>query len=464
MYTNLLLPTGVSVLLTVLVMLISCVAIFFLIWGIRRERNRYITEKLQLSDLNSQAFDDMVKRRVSGANKNTRFTVIYFEINDAKNIKEAFGEKQYNTAVSIFAERISKALPRDSKLCVRGYDTLAAFINEDLDKKVLTDLLEFCLVEGHKPMNLMARVKTQFDFNMGAANYDPQHADNAEQFINNVESALVSAKRSGVNRYVIYSPDLMSGETEEYKYYQEIKAAIDANEFTLYCQPIQDLRTNKVFGYETLLRWNHKTLGVLPPSKFLNIMEQTGDILWVGNWAFEQLVIALNREIKNHPESNVYFALNLSPKQLMNPKLCEEIMRILKKHHAPAERIVMEIVEFAMFENLPVPSENVSRLAQLGFKIALDDFGVDISSIKLLQNIKADFIKFDRKFIEQSQDDFLANGMATTILAYAEKNNMLVVAEGIENETVLDYVKGLKIPLGQGYYFGKPQSFTDYGI
>ncbi|MCD7728955.1 MAG: EAL domain-containing protein [Clostridia bacterium] len=464
MYSSLLLSTGVSIFLTILIVLISCGLIVLLVWSIGRERNRYITEKLQLSDLNAQAFDDMVKRRVTGANKNTRFTVVYIEINDAKNIREAFGEKQYNAAVSIFAERISKALPKDTKICVREYDLLAAFINEDLDKKILTDMLEFSLVEGHKPISLMARVKLQFDFNMGAANYDAQYADNADQFINNVESSLIASKRAGVNTYVIYSPDLMGGETEEYKYYQEIKAAIEANEFTLYCQPIHDLRSDTTFGFETLLRWNHKTLGVLPPSKFLNIMEQTGDILWVGNWAFEQLVIALNRHIKEHPESGAYFTMNLSAKQLMNPKLCDELMRVLKKHHAPAERIVMEIVDFNMYESLSVPSENVARLAQLGFKIALDDFGVDISSIKILKNIKADFIKFDRKFIEQSQDDFLAGGMATTILAYAEQNNMLVVAEGIENETLLDYVKGLKIPLGQGYYFGKPLSFSEYGI
>ncbi len=457
------LKPGVSILLTIIVMIVVIGLIVLLIWSTGRERRRYINEKHRLGDLTPDAFDDMIKRRISSAGKGTRFCVLAIEINDAKNMKEAFGEKQYNTALSIFMERMEKCIQGSSKICLRAYDRISVFINEDLDKQMLTNLLDFLIAEGRKQINLMARVRFSFDFNIGAANYDSQYGNDYEQFRQNVESALVSSRRSGLNQYVIYSPDLMSGETEEYKYYKEIKQAIEDNEFTLYYQPIQDIKNDKLFGFEALLRWNHKTLGVLPPSKFLNIMEQTGDILWVGYWAFEQIVIAMDKIIKDKPGDDVIISMNLSPKQLMNDKLVENLMRIIKKHHVPTGRICLEIVEFAMFDTIAEVSQNIAKLEQLGFIMAIDDFGVDISSIKTLESVKCNYIKLGREFIEKSQDDFLIGGIASAIVGYAEKGGKFVVAEGIEDETVLQFVKSLKIPLGQGYFFGKPQPLSAYG-
>jgi EAL domain-containing protein (putative c-di-GMP-specific phosphodiesterase class I) len=168
---------------------------------------------------------------------------------------------------------------------------------------------------------------------------------------------------------------------------------------------------------------------------------------------------------KNHPEDqDIIFTFNLSPKQLMYPRLAEDFRKIYKKFKIPAQKICLEIVEFAIFDKVPEVSSNILKLTQMGFQIAVDDFGLEMSSLKMLENLKFDWVKLDRKFIEQAQDDYLMGGVVETLVGFAEHKNFKIVAEGVEDEVVLEYIKGLKIPYGQGYHFGKPLPPEDYNI
>ena len=218
-------------------------------------------------------------------------------------------------------------------------------------------------------------------------------------------------------------------------------------------------------AYESLVRWEHPTLGLLTPYKFLPIMEQTGDINWVGTWAFEEMLKMQAKHYREHPEDqDLIFTLNLSPKQLMYPHLAEEFRKVYKHYKIPAANICMEIVEFAMFDKVAEVSSNILKLTQMGFKIAIDDFGLEMSSLKLLEGLEFDWVKLDRKFIEQAQDDFLIGGLVETLVNFAEHKKFSIVAEGVEDEIIENYVKGLKIGYGQGYYFGKPLPPENYNL
>jgi EAL domain-containing protein (putative c-di-GMP-specific phosphodiesterase class I) len=148
----------------------------------------------------------------------------------------------------------------------------------------------------------------------------------------------------------------------------------------------------------------------------------------------------------------------------MYPRLAEDFRKIYKKFKIPAQNICLEIVEFSIFDKVPEVSSNILKLTQMGFKIAVDDFGLEMSSLKMLENLKFDWVKLDRKFIEQAQDDFLIGGVVETLVGFAEHKNFKIVAEGVEDEVVLEYIKGLKIQYGQGYHFGKPLPPEEYGI
>lgn len=454
--------SGVGIMFTIIFILAAGAAIFFLQRGIRKERSRYMAEKLNIGEMDKEGFDEMMTRRFATANKNTFFSVMFVEISEAKDMKESFGEKQYQFILDTIVKRFYKILPKSTKICLYDYDLIAVVMNEDLDRKTLSEFASFCIMEGHRAITLITRVQVEPNLSIGIASYNA-FSPNYEQFRQNIELSVAASKRSGINKFTIYSSDLLGTDSEEIKYYQEIKAAIDANEFTLYYQPIYDLNTNKPVGYESLLRWNHKTLGVLSPNKFLTILEQSGDINWVGNWAFSQLLKTADEYRTRHPDRHVVFSMNLSPKQLMYPHLVDDFKKTLRQYtRIPAADICMEIVEFAMFDKMKEVSDNIEKLQQCGFKIAIDDFGLEMSTLKMLENLHVDWIKLDKHFVEQSKEDFLFGGLVSTLVGFAERGNSKIVAEGVEDEIIAEYLKDCKIQYGQGYYFGKPLPAEQY--
>jgi EAL domain-containing protein (putative c-di-GMP-specific phosphodiesterase class I)/GGDEF domain-containing protein len=440
------------------------VAIFFLIRGIKRDKNRLIAEKYKINELDRQTYDEMLKHKYATADEDTHFVGMLLRVNDADNIKNSIGERQYKYLITTLHDRLIRVIPHGSKICEYDDGRYIIFVEENLDNVAITNVATMCIQECNKPVTLITRMKINVNINIGVA-ANNEFSPDADIFMQNVELALANAQHAGLNKFVIYSEELAEKQTEEYKQYQDIKTAIAENQFTLYYQPIYDVNENKVIAYESLVRWVHPTLGVLTPSKFLPIMEQTGDVNWIGVWAFEEMLKQQTLHYKNHPEdSTLIFSFNLSPKQMMYPHLAEEIRKVYKKFRIPAQNICIEIVEFSIFDKVPEVSSNILKLTQMGFKIAVDDFGIEMSSLKLLENIDFDWVKLDRKFIQQAQDDFLIGGVVGTLVSFAEHKHFKIVAEGVEDDVVLEYIKGLKIQLGQGYYYGKPLPPADYNL
>ena len=458
------LDKGVYILLVVLFFLFCIGASVLLFFGIRRDRNRLIAEKYKIRELDRLGFEEMLKHKFETAREDTHFSVMLIRIDGMTDMKTSLGERQVKKITQTLRERIVRVIPHGSKICDYDDECLAVYIEEHMDNIGLTNVAMVTISECNKPVTLLTRAKLNINVNLGITSNNEFSSD-AVSMLQNTELAVVTAKKGGFNKFVIYSEELAETQTDEYRQYQEIKTAISEHQFTLFYQPIYDVNKNKVVAYESLVRWVHPTLGVLTPYKFLPIMEQTGDINWIGTWAFEELLRTQTKYYKDHPENeDMIFSFNLSPKQLMYPHLAEEFRKIYKNFKIPAKNICMEIVEFSMFDKVPEVSSNILKLTQMGFKIAVDDFGLEMSSLKTLEDLKFDFVKLDRKFIEQAQDDFLIGGVVETLVGFAERKNFGVVAEGVEDEVILDYIKGLKIGYGQGYYYGKPKAPEEYNI
>lgn len=461
---NLNLSNGVYILLVVLFFIFCIAACVLLFFGIKRDRNRLIAEKYKIRELDRAGFEEMLKHKYETAKEDTHFSVMLVQIDGMTDMKTSLGERQVKKITQMLRERIVRVIPHGSKICDYDEEKLAVYIEEHMDNTGLTNVATVTISECNKPVVLLTRAKLNINVNLGIASNNEFSAD-AVSLLQNLELAVLTAKKGGFNKFVIYSEELAETQTEEYKQYQEIKAAIAEHQFTLFYQPIYNVNTNKLLAYESLVRWVHPTLGVLTPVKFLPIMEQTGDINWIGSWAFEELLRTQTKHYKEHPEdSELIFTLNLSPKQLMYPHLAEEFRKIYKKFKIPANKICLEIVEFQMFNNVPEVASNMLKLTQMGFKIAIDDFGLEMSSLKTLEDLQFDWVKLDRKFIEQAQDDFLMGGVVETLVGFAEKKNFIIVAEGVEDDVILDYIKGLKIGYGQGYFYGKPKPANEYNI
>ena len=458
------LDTGVYILLVSLFAVVCVVASVFLFLGIKKDRNRLIAEKYKIRQLDRLGFEEMIKHKYEIARDDTHFTVMLLQIDDIENMKTSLGERQTLKIRQQIKDRLIRVIPHGSKICDFDDDRIALYIEEHMDNTGISTVATFMITECNKTVTLLTRAKLVVNVNIGIVSNN-EFSPNAVDMLQNLEIALANSQKGGFNKFSIYSEELAEMQTEEYKQYQEIKEAIAQHQFTLYYQPIYDLNSNKIIAYESLVRWNHPTLGILSPDKFLPIMEQTGDIDWIGSWAFDELLRRETKYFKEHPEDkDIVFSINLSPKQMMYAHLAEEFRKIYKRYRIPARNICLEIVEFAVFDKVPEVSSNILKLQQMGFKMAIDDFGLEMSSLKMLEDVQFDWVKLDRKFIEQAQDDFLIGGVVETLVGFADKKNFAIVAEGVEDDVIRDYIKDLKIGYGQGYFYGKPLPPEDYNI
>lgn len=452
-----------AILFCAIALVLAVVAAFFLYRGVRKDRKRAINDKLETGLIKKDTFDRLVVSRFGNANKRTRFCMMYIEFSDVRNTINAFGEDQYKHAILMLVHNIEKQLPMSAKVCHYLNDAITILIDLDEDGEDIKAYANIIVMECRKPITLMDNLKLEFDVNMGVVEYN-EFNRNPEEMWQNIGLALVSAKRLGINRYEVFSIELRDRDSDEYKYYQEIKTAIQDKDFILYYQPIVNIVDNQTIAYESLIRWNHKTLGVLPPSKFLNIMELSGDINWVGIWAFEEL---LNRTVmlrNRTSDKKIILTMNLSPKQLLNPKIVDDFRRLMRKYRVDPSKICLEIVEFALFDKMPTIKENIDKLHQSGFKLAVDNFDLDTGTIALLEKLSIDMIKLDKEFISKAKEDYISSAIVNLLLDYAKRNGATVIAEGIEDQEVLEKVKQMGIYFGQGYFLGKPKAPEEYNI
>ncbi len=440
------------ILFTAILIVVSLALLFFIVRSVFKERNKWSEIKGGKEIIEGSEFDEFIRKKIV-MNKKTPFTLFNIEISDSQSLVKSFGAQQYDNALDIMINNIRLLFNNEIK-AGKEKDSIFIYLKGSLSVKNLNQLCALLIAETQKSILIAGTLKIDFDVNVGVASFP--ESDSVEALKQNIQLALVAAKRKGINQFAVYDKNISNKETEEYKSYVEIKSAIENREFMLYYQPIVDLESLEVFGAESLLRWNHREKGVLPPSKFLDIMEHTGDINWVGFWALEQLIKQSLQWKSQYPDRKLLLSLNLSPKQLMNPQLADELRRIIKKYRINPGSICMEIIEFAMFDCLEQVNDNIMRLRQMGFQIAIDNYGLEFSSLNRIENTSIDIIKLNRGFIKQTKENEMSRQIIKMLVSYAQEKNIMIIAEGIENAEVVEYVKSLGIKYGQGFYFAKP--------
>ena len=213
------------------------------------------------------------------------------------------------------------------------------------------------------------------------------------------------------------------------------------------------------------MRWNHPTKGVQAPATFLRVLEQSGDIKWVGNWGIEEIIRMHNEFANRFPTVRLRFSLNLYTKQLLDPKLSTSFIETIKKASAKPEDYMLEISDFMMLEKIAVIKTNIYKLRDFGFKIAVDGFELDGQSVQAIQRTPIDVIKLGRGFLKDIENNFMKERLLEILVKFATENNKMIISEGIETAEVSKYVKEQNVFYEQGYFFGKPMSeenFVEY--
>ncbi|MBW4934869.1 putative bifunctional diguanylate cyclase/phosphodiesterase [Marinobacter sp. F4206] len=289
---------------------------------------------------------------------------------------------------------------------------------------------------------------------MGVAVY-PQSGLDADTLLRNADVALYRAKEQGRNTYQFYTEGMQDREVMRLELDKDLSQALAHNEFVLFFQPQLDLESSEINSVEALIRWQHPRRGLLPPVDFIPLAEESGRITDIGRW----VVMAACRQLakwQGTPYEHLRIAVNLSGRELDDEELVDHIREALEAENVPADRLEVELTEEIFIQNIERNQTQLSRLHQLGVHLAIDDFGVGYSSLGYLRDFPVDLLKIDRSFITEVTERHDDAVITRAVINLAHNLGIQVVAEGVETEEQLAFLKNHRCNLAQGYLISRP--------
>ena len=461
-----LMDDGAAIVLS-LVALVAIIGASFLILMFIRRNIRHEKEASQVivdNAITKRAMEDSIKQYIKKVDRFGALTLLYVDIDGFADLNEVFGRDTCDEILKEMATRILRILPYKASLCRYENDEFLIFVKDEDNKSRIEKLAGLIVDVISNPYQVLVGETLVVTASVGVVNY-PQAGSNFEELYSNLQLTTYVSKRDGGNKFTNYYGSIKEDETENMMYYREVKSAIQNREFVLYYQPIVNLADKTLNGAEALMRWNHPTKGVQAPATFLKVLEQTGDIKWVGEWGIETMIRTHNELLEKFPTVPLRLSLNLSTKQLLDANLANKFIDLMNKNNAKPDQYMLEISDFMMMEKIAVIRTNIFKLKDFGFKIAVDGFELDGQSVQAIQRSPIDVIKLGRGFLKDIDNNFMKEKLLSILVKFAQDNDKTIICEGIETAEVTKYVKEQSVFYGQGYYFAKPMSldaFSEY--
>lgn len=284
----------------------------------------------------------------------------------------------------------------------------------------------------------------------------PAHGRQLSDLVPHAELALAAARRNDQPDYGLFSPDLAAEAQRRMSLHRAVKEAVAADSLRLEYQPVHDMRTGALTGFEALMRLHDAELGFIPPSEFIPVAEQSGAIVEIGQWAVEEAC----RVAAQWP-SHLVVAVNLSPAELLSGGIVHHVRRALQRHALPAYRLEVEITEGTLMTESELVLGQLRMLRDMGVGVALDDFGTGYSSLGYLCRFPFSKLKIDRSFAAALDHSASARGVLRAIVKLGHGLGMTVTAEGIETQRQLSLLRDIGCDLAQGYLLGRPAPLAD---
>jgi len=404
---------------------------------------------------NRSALVGLLTGALSAANlRNTSLALLYIDLDRFKVINDTYGFETGDKVLQEVARRLRHCARYDDTLARYGSDEFILIVENITSSQeamvladmVLNQLSAPYVVNGHE-VHIRASIGVALSDNSGFQ---------AEELIHNADAAMYQAKTLGRNNYQIYS--LAMNEKAEHRRYLELSLhhAMAGNELVVYFQPQMDLNAGKIRGAEVLLRWEHATLGLIPPDQFIDLLEETGLIIAVGEWvlrtAGQQWMQWIEQGLIPY---NAILSVNISSYQFTS-ELVDMVARVLNDLGIPAELVDLEITESTLMGNTAESEKALMALKDLGVQLSIDDFGMGYSSLSYLTRFPVDCLKIDKSFIIGIETNKNNAVIARAIIGLADSLGLRVIAEGVEDSQSRDFLLGQGCYLHQGFLFSKP--------
>ncbi len=424
--------------------------------NLAEEKLRYYALHDTLTDLpNRVQFMNHLRQAVERAEGNSyaRFAVLFLDLDRFKVINDSLGHAIGDKLLVAIAERL-KACVRPGDVVARlGGDEFVILLNRSGDTPEVVNVAERLQAKISEPFKIdNYEVFTSASIGIIVSGSMQRKA---EDFLRDADAAMYRAKESGKARYEIFDRKMQVLNMNLLQVEKDLRHAVERYEFEVLYQPIVDLATGHVDEFEALIRWRHPVHGLVSPSEFVHVAEETGLIIQIGKWILDESC-RQTAEWQRRFMMPLSISVNLSAKQLMHPTLSAQVKEVLSNTGLDASQLKLEVTESTVMEHSEKSMKILSELDQLGVALSTDDFGTGYSSLSYLQRFPFDRLKIDRSFINIMDQNEKSGSIVKTILMLGENLNIEVVAEGIETASHLEKLRSLGCTTGQGYLFSRP--------
>jgi len=436
-------------------------------YGIARD----ITDRIEAEEIiRFQAYHDMLTRlpnrtllndrlnqALTHARRNkTNLSVMFLDLDRFKMINDTLGH--------IVGDHLLQAVAMRLRHCLRDGDTLARLGGDEftvllpeVQNKSDAELIAKKLIESLKmPFNIDGH-ELFISTSIGISHY-PEDGDSIEQLIKHADIAMYSVKGRGKNGYQFYNEIMIDAYSNHLSLENDLRRAMDDNQFEIYYQPQINIETHEVFAMEALIRWNHPTRGLISPGEFIELAEETHLIKKIGNW----VIVNACRELKHWRDlglTNIRIAINVSSVQLEQKNFVNFVLDNLSKNEIPGKYLEIEITENTLMHDTDDGVIKLRELSNHGIKIAIDDFGTGYSSLNYLKHLPIDTLKIDQSFIRDMSKSDEDSSIIKAIIAMAKGLNLNIISEGVETNAQLEQLKEWRCKNMQGFLFGRPMPY-----
>lgn len=402
---------------------------------------------------------DRFNQAVAAAKRdNYLFAVLYVDLDRFKPINDTLGHSVGDLLLCLIAERLTAAVRATDTVSRQGGDEFVVLV-ADLDtlddvnlivQKMLQSLAQPCTLQGHE---------ITVTSSIGVAIY-PDDGEDLDILLKHADIALYSAKEEGRNNSQFYRREMNEHALEQLLLENQLRNALQRDEFELYYQPKLDISGNQVTSVEALIRWHNPAFGLVSPDSFIPLAEASGLIVPIGQWVLKEACRQLVRWRRSGFQ-NLSVAVNLSAVQFRQPDLVENIQTALHVTGLDANALILEVTETAVMRDAESTIQTLNGLRALGVVLSIDDFGTGHSSLAYLRRFPIGELKIDRSFIQNVTTDADDAAICSTIIGLARILRIKVVAEGVETEAQLNWLRAEGCDLVQGYFLSHPQAASD---
>lgn len=402
--------------------------------------------------LNRRAFADAAAINMQKWRENGMVpAALVIDIDAFKSINDLFGHASGDHVILVTAQRIVECCPPEALVARLGGDEFAILLPKRQNETLLDDVGDMLTHALSEPIAVDGNMAaTSSSIGGAAATSDDETLDT---LLRHADSAMYRAKKMGRCRYERFNEEMGSALDQRDLIERGLRQALTNDDIYPAYEPLINLATGEAVGYEMLARWDSATLGVVHPTEFIAVAEASGLIGTLSDQLFRK---AMNDAAQWPNELSL--SINVSPLQLRDPWFAQKILRLLTETGFPATRLIIELTESAIVDNIPLAQAVFTSLRNQGIRIALDDFGTGYSSVASLRALPFDSIKLDQEFVTKMGSDPERAAIAEAVLQLGQSLGLPVVAEGIESLAIAQRLNGLDCATGQGHYFSKAMS------